>query len=110
MTGYANNHNTKIAKRVLPCISAQRIKVVSDGNGTVEPLPIDEHEFRFAGFDHLHRHTQHGSARDLGLVAGMYRVDVSLDLLSSVSEEWDGLLKKSVINQIALFYRFRLVH
>ena len=65
------------------------IEVPRDREGTFEPQLIPKHERRFTGFDDkiLALYARgHDGARDSGFLAEMYAVEVSPDLISTVTD------------------------
>ena len=88
--GAAVNHrNGKSAKTVLTNVGALRIDVPRDREGTFEPQLIGKHERRFTGFDDkiIAMYARGMTVREIqGFLAEMYSVDVSPDLISSVTD------------------------
>ncbi len=68
---------------------ALRIDVPRDRSGTFEPQLIGKHERRFTGFDDkiIAMYARGMTVREIqGFLAEMYSVDVSPDLISSVTD------------------------
>ena len=88
--GAATNHrNGKSAKTVLTDVGALRIDVPRDREGTFEPQLIGKHERRFTGFDDkiIAMYARGMTVREIqGFLSEMYSVDVSPDLISSVTD------------------------
>src|SRR5574343_1449377 len=88
--GSSSNHrNGKSSKTVLTDVGALRIEVPRDREGTFEPQLIGKHERRFTGFDDkiLAMYARGMTVREIqGFLAEMYSVDVSPDLISSVTD------------------------
>jgi putative transposase len=85
----ANHRNGKSAKTVLTDVGALRIDVPRDREGTFEPQLIGKHERRFTGFDDkiIAMYARGMTVREIqGFLAEMYSVDVSPDLISSVTD------------------------
>ena len=85
----ANHRNGKSAKTVLTDTGALRIDVPRDREGTFEPQLIGKHERRFTGFDDkiIAMYARGMTVREIqGFLAEMYAVDVSPDLISSVTD------------------------
>ena len=87
--GAGNQRNGKSAKTVLTDTGALRIDVPRDREGTFEPQLIGKHERRFTGFDDkiIAMYARGMTVREIqGFLAEMYSVDVSPDLISSVTD------------------------
>ena len=87
--GAANHRNGKSAKTVLTDAGALRIDVPRDREGTFEPQLIGKHERRFTGFDDkiIAMYARGMTVREIqGYLCEMYSVDVSPDLISSVTD------------------------
>jgi putative transposase len=87
--GAANHRNGKSAKTVLTDAGALRIDVPRDREGTFEPQLIGKHERRFTGFDDkiIAMYARGMTVREIqGFLREMYSVDVSPDLISSVTD------------------------
>ena len=85
----ANHRNGKSTKTVLTDTGALRIDVPRDREGTFEPQLIGKHERRFTGFDDkiVAMYARGMTVREIqGFLAEMYSVDVSPDLISSVTD------------------------
>ena len=84
-----NHRNGKSAKTVLTDSGTVRIDVPRDREGTFEPQLIGKHERRFTGFDDkiIAMYARGMTVREIqGFLAEMYSVDVSPDLISSVTD------------------------
>ena len=87
-----NHRNGTGSKTVLTDDGPLRIEVPRDREGTFEPRLIAKHERRFAGFDDkiLALYARGMTVREIqGFLAEMYGVEVSPDLISTVT---DGIL------------------
>ena len=87
--GAVNHRNGKSAKRVLTDTGALAIEVPRDRHGSFEPQFIGKHERRFTGFDDkiIAMYARGMTVREIqGFLAEMYSVDVSPDLISSVTD------------------------
>ena len=87
--GAVNHRNGKSAKRVLIDTGALAIEVPRDRHGSFEPKLIGKHERRFTGFDDkiIAMYARGMTVREIqGFLAEMYSVDVSPDLISSVTD------------------------
>jgi len=87
--GAVNHRNGKSAKRVLTDTGALAIEVPRDRHGSFEPQLIGKHERRFTGFDDkiIAMYARGMTVREIqGFLAEMYSVDVSPDLISSVTD------------------------
>ena len=87
-----NHRNGSGSKTVLTDDGPLRIDVPRDREGTFEPRLIGKHERRFAGFDDkiLALYARGMTVREIqGFLADMYSVEVSPDLISTVT---DGVL------------------
>ncbi|WP_184304935.1 IS256 family transposase, partial [Roseateles oligotrophus] len=85
----ANHRNGKSAKTLLTDAGALRIDVPRDREGTFEPQLIGKHERRFTGFDDkiIAMYARGMTVREIqGFLAEMYSVEVSPDLISSVTD------------------------
>jgi putative transposase len=84
-----NHRNGTSGKTVLTDSGAVRIEIPRDREGTFEPLLIGKHERRFEGFDDkiLAMYARGMTVREIqGYLREMYAVEVSPDLISSVTE------------------------
>jgi putative transposase len=88
--GEATNHrNGKSGKTVLTDEGSLRVEVPRDREGSFEPQLIGKHERRFTGFDDkiIAMYARGMTVREVqGFLAEMYAVDVSPDLISSVTD------------------------
>ena len=87
--GAVNHRNGKSAKTVLTDTGALAIEVPRDRHGSFEPQLIGKHERRFTGFDDkiIAMYARGMTVREIqGFLAEMYAVDVSPDLISSVTD------------------------
>src|SRR5574343_35153 len=87
--GSANHRNGKSTKTVLTDVGALRIDVPRDRQASFEPQIIGKHERRFTGFDDkiIAMYARGMTVREiLGFLSEMYSVDVSPDLISSVTD------------------------
>ena len=87
--GTVNHRNGKSAKTVLTDTGALAIEVPRDRHGSFEPQLIGKHERRFTGFDDkiIAMYARGMTVREIqGFLAEMYSVDVSPDLISSVTD------------------------
>jgi putative transposase len=87
--GTVNHRNGKSAKRVLTDTGALAIEVPRDRHGSFEPQLIGKHERRFTGFDDkiIAMYARGMTVREIqGFLSEMYSVDVSPDLISSVTD------------------------
>ena len=87
--GATNHRNGKSAKTVLTDTGALAIEVPRDRHGSFEPQLIGKHERRFTGFDDkiIAMYARGMTVREIqGFMAEMYAVDVSPDLISSVTD------------------------
>ena len=85
----ANHRNGKSAKTVLTDAGSLRIDIPRDREGSFEPQLIGKHERRFTGFDDkiIAMYARGMTVREIqGFLAEMYAVDVSPDLISSVTD------------------------
>ena len=86
VTNHRNGHS---GKTVLTGDAALRIDVPRDREGSFEPQLIGKHERRFTGFDDkiIAMYARGMTVREIqGFLAEMYAVDVSPDLISSVTD------------------------
>ncbi len=77
------------AKTVLTDSGPVRIEVPREREGTFEPQPLGKHERRLSGFDDkiIAMYARGMTVREIqGFMAEMYAVDVSPDLISSVTD------------------------
>ena len=84
-----NHRNGNSGKTVLTGDAALRIEVPRDREGSFEPQLIGKHERRFTGFDDkiVAMYARGMTVREIqGFLAEMYAVDVSPDLISSVTD------------------------
>ena len=87
--GAGNQRNGKSAKTVLTDTGALRIDVPRDRQASFEPQIIGKHERRFTGFDDkiIAMYARGMTVLEIqGFLAEMYSVDVSPDLISSVTD------------------------
>jgi putative transposase len=87
--GVTNHRNGKSAKTVLTDTGALAIEVPRDRHASFEPQLIGKHERRFSGFDDkiIAMYARGMTVREIqGFLAEMYAVDVSPDLISSVTD------------------------
>jgi putative transposase len=87
--GASNHRNGKSAKTVLTDTGAIDIDVPRDRQGSFEPQIVGKHERRFTGFDDkiIAMYARGMTVREIqGFLAEMYAVDVSPDLISSVTD------------------------
>jgi putative transposase len=87
--GATNHRNGKSAKTVLTDTGAIDIDVPRDRQGSFEPQIVGKHERRFTGFDDkiIALYARGMTVREIqGFLAEMYAVDVSPDLISSVTD------------------------
>ena len=90
--GASNHRNGTSAKTVLTDSGSVRIEVPWEREGSCEPQLIGKHERRLTGFDDklIAMYARGMTVREIqGFMAEMYAVDVSQDLISSVTD--DGL-------------------
>ena len=88
--GAANHRNGKSAKTVLTDTGALRIDIPRDREASFEPQIIGKHERRFTGFDDkiIAMYARGMTVRESqAFLAEMYSVQVSPDLISSVTDE-----------------------
>jgi len=88
--GRGNHRNGRSGKTVLTDEGALRIEVPRDRAGSFEPQLIPKHERRFAGFDEkiVSMYARGMTVREIQAhLAEMYRVEVSPDLISKVTDE-----------------------
>ena len=84
-----NHRNGNSGKTVLTGDAALRIEVPRDREGSFEPQLIGKHERRFTGFDDkiIAMYARGMTVREIqGFLAEMYAVEVSPDLISSVTD------------------------
>jgi putative transposase len=84
-----NHRNGKSGKTVLTDDGPLRIQVPRDRAGSFEPQLIGKHERRFTGFDDkiIAMYARGMSVREIqAFLAEMYAIDVSPDLISSVTD------------------------
>ena len=87
--GTTNHRNGKSAKTVLTDTGALAIDVPRDRHASFEPQLIGKHERRFTGFDDkiVSMYARGMTVREIqGFLSEMYGVDVSPDLISSVTD------------------------
>lgn len=87
--GRRNHRNGRSGKTVLTDAGAVRIEVPRDREGTFEPRLIPKHERRFAGFDDkiVSLYARGLTVREIQAhLAELYAVEVSPDLISSVTD------------------------
>lgn len=85
----SNHRNGKSGKTVLTGDASLRIEVPGDRESSFEPQLIGKHERRFTGFDDkiIAMYARGMTVREIqGFLAEMYAVDVSPDLISSVTD------------------------
>ncbi|MEZ5465858.1 MAG: transposase [Lysobacteraceae bacterium] len=88
--GNGNHRNGRSGKTVLTDDGPLRIDVPRDRSGTFEPQLIPKHERRFAGFDEriVSMYARGMTVREIqGHLAEMYRVEVSPEFISKVTDE-----------------------
>ena len=84
-----NQRNGTSSKTVLTGEESLRIDIPRDRNGSFEPMLIGKHERRFTGFDDkiIAMYARGMTVREIQrFLSEMYAVDVSPDLISSVTE------------------------
>ena len=87
--GATNHRNGTSAKTVLTDAGSLRIEVPREREGSFEPQLIGKHERRLTGFDDkiIAMYARGMTVREIqGFMAEMYAVDVSPDLISSVTD------------------------
>ena len=87
--GATNHRNGSSAKTVLTDSGSLRIEVPRERAGTFEPQLIGKHERRLTGFDDMiiAMYARGMTVREIqGFLAEMYAVDISSDLISSVTD------------------------
>ena len=87
--GKSNQRNGASAKTVMTEDGPLRLDVPRDREGSFEPLLIPKHERRFTGFDDkiIAMYARGMTVREMqGFLADQYGVDVSPDLISSVTD------------------------
>jgi transposase-like protein len=87
--GATNHRNGSSPKTVLTDTGSLRIEVPREREGTFEPQLIGKHERRLTGFDEkiIAMYARGMTVREIqGFMAEMYAVDVSPDLISSVTD------------------------
>lgn len=87
--GATNHRNGSSAKTVITDSGAVRIEVPREREGTFEPQLIGKHERRFTGFDDkiIAMYARGMTVREIqAFLAEMYAVDVSPELISSVTD------------------------
>lgn len=87
--GVTNHRNGSSAKTVITDSGAVRIEVPRDRAGSFEPQLIGKHERRFTGFDDkiIAMYARGMTVREIqAFLAEMYAVDVSPELISSVTD------------------------
>ena len=87
--GTTNHRNGSSAKTVITDTGSLRIEVPREREGNFEPQLIGKHERRLTGFDDkiIAMYARGMTVREIqGFMAEMYAVDVSPDLISSVTD------------------------
>ncbi len=87
--GVSNHRNGSSAKSVITDSGSVRIEVPREREGTFEPQLIGKHERRLTGFDDkiIAMYARGMTVREIqGFMAEMYAVDVSPDLISTVTD------------------------
>lgn len=87
--GASNQRNGATGKTVMTEDGPLRLEVPRDREGSFEPLLIPKHERRFTGFDDkiIAMYARGMTVREMqGFLADQYGVDVSPDLISSVTD------------------------
>jgi putative transposase len=87
--GVTNHRNGSSAKTVITDTGSLRIEVPREREGSFEPQLIGKHERRLTGFDDkiIAMYARGMTVREIqGFMAEMYAVDVSPDLISSVTD------------------------
>ena len=87
--GATNHRNGSSAKTVITDSGAVRIEVPREREGTFEPQLIGKHERRFTGFDDkiIAMYARGMTVREIqAFLAEMYAVEVSPELISSVTD------------------------
>ena len=87
--GVTNHRNGNSAKSVITDSGSVRIEVPREREGTFEPQLIGKHERRLTGFDDkiIAMYASGMTVREIqGFMAEMYAVDVSPDLISTVTD------------------------
>ena len=87
--GVTNHRNGSSAKSVITDSGSVRIEVPREREGTFEPQLIGKHERRLTGFDDkiIAMYARGMTVREIqGFMAEMYAVDVSPDLISTVTD------------------------
>jgi len=87
--GVSNHRNGSSAKTVLTDSGSVRIEVPRDREGSFEPELIGKHERRFTGFDDkiIAMYARGMTVREIqAFLAEMYAVEVSPELISSVTD------------------------
>lgn len=87
--GFTNQRNGSSAKTVITDSGAVRIEVPRDRAASFEPQLIGKHERRFTGFDDkiIAMYARGMTVREIqGFLGEMYAVDVSPELISSVTD------------------------
>jgi len=87
--GASNHRNGKSSKTVLTDTGAIKIDVPRDRQGSFEPQIIGKHERRFTGFDDkiVAMYARGMTVREIqAFLAEMYSVDVSPELISTVTD------------------------
>jgi transposase-like protein len=86
----ANHRNGSSAKTLITDTGSFRIDIPRDRTGAFEPLIVPKHGRRYEGFDELilSMYARGMSVRDIRAhLIEMYRVEVSPDFISSVTDE-----------------------
>jgi len=87
--GMSNHRNGSSTKTVITDTGPVRIEVPRERQGTFEPQLIGKHERRFTGFDDkiIALYARGMTVREIqGFMAEMYAIEVSADLISSVTD------------------------
>jgi putative transposase len=101
--GVTNHRNGTSAKTIITDTGSVRIEVPREREGTFEPQLIGKHERRLTGFDDkiIAMYARGMTVREIqGFMAEMYSVDVSPDLISSITD--------AVMSEVSLRAPWRL--